>query len=797
MRIPLLFIGLFLLSVTLNGQTLIVKGKTTLAPISDVVVIMRDGRYLSKTNPAGIVFLQLEDTAELILQHAAYKSLVITISPPFLKQYEYLLDEMVLTIDEVVVSANKWEQNVKEIPNQIISFERKEIAQLNPQTTADILSNSGEIFVQKSQLGGGSPMIRGFAANSVLIMVDGVRMNNAIYRSGNLHNIISIDPNSIARSEVILGPSSVNYGSDALGGVMDFHSIEPSVGNNSVTANALLRTSSSNFEKTGHVDFTFSQEKWGVMLSSSFSDFDDLTSGKKMNKKYPDFGLRPEYVAANGTSDQVIVNPDFNDQKFSGYSQFNGLAKIKYRLSGDSELLYSLYHGSTSDIPRYDRLTQYDGANLKYAQWYYGPQIWNMHSIRYSDYKARKLYNQVRITAAFQNVSESRHDRLLGASSLNNREENVKLFSLNLDADKVIGIRELYYGAEITSNFVNSDASSYDINTGQYQPLGTRYPDGGSTYSSLAAYASMKLPLSSKIIANLGARFTQINLFGEFDNTSFYNLPFNKIELQTGALSGNAGLVINPNAKLQVNFLMSSGFRAPNIDDASKIFDSEPGTVIVPNIDLRPEHSLNSEVGVIFRSDQITFQSTVFHSLLFNAMVRRPFSLNGADSIFYEGSLSQVQALVNTGSARIYGASGKLQFNITDHFRITSTINYTKGSDLEDNSPLRHTTPLFGKTELTYNNEKFSLSLNTIYNGARPFDELPLSEKNKPHIYSPNGSLAWATLNYLINYELTKQIIVSAKIENIFDLHYRSYSSGISAPGRNFVVSIRSGFSRP
>lgn len=131
-------------------------------------------------------------------------------------------------MDGVVVSANRWEQYQEEIPQQIVEFEKEDIALAEPATTADMLSSNSQVFVQKSQLGGGSPMIRGFAANGLLIVIDGVRMNNAVYRSGNLQNIISLDPASIEKAEVVFGPSSVVYGSDALGGVMDFHTKEPS-----------------------------------------------------------------------------------------------------------------------------------------------------------------------------------------------------------------------------------------------------------------------------------------------------------------------------------------------------------------------------------------------------------------------------------------------------------------------------------------------------------------------------------------------------------------------------------------
>ena len=87
-------------------------------------------------------------------------------------------------LNELVVSANKWEQNLMEVPGTVSRVSKQLIQFQNPQTSADLLTLTGKVFVQKSQLGGGSPMIRGFATNRVLLVVDGVRMNNAIFRSG-------------------------------------------------------------------------------------------------------------------------------------------------------------------------------------------------------------------------------------------------------------------------------------------------------------------------------------------------------------------------------------------------------------------------------------------------------------------------------------------------------------------------------------------------------------------------------------------------------------------------------------
>ena len=198
------------------------------------------------------------------------------------------------TLGEVIVSVNKWEQKLNELPNKIVKVNRYDILKNNPQTAADLLGQTGTVFIQKSQLGGGSPMIRGFATNRVLLVIDGVRMNNAIYRSGNLQNVISIDALSTETAEVIFGPGSLIYGSDAIGGVMDFHTLDARFSKDKkivVKGSVLGRYSTANKENTLHADINLGWKKWSLLSSLSYSKFDDLKMGKNGGQ---DSYLRPE-----------------------------------------------------------------------------------------------------------------------------------------------------------------------------------------------------------------------------------------------------------------------------------------------------------------------------------------------------------------------------------------------------------------------------------------------------------------------------------------------------------------------
>ena len=219
MRIQLIIFLVLIQGYAIVAQQLKVINKSNLRPVDNVAVYNLEHTKTTLTNIDGIAdFSEFNSNDTVIFQHPSFQHLILPYNAIKNLNFVITLTESTVNLSEVVVSASKWEQDINEVPRQIVSIDAKEIEFYNPQTTADLLGSSNEVFIQKSQLGGGSPMIRGFAANSVLLVVDGVRMNNAIFRSGNLQNVIVIDPNIIDEAEVIFGPGSIMYGSDALGG---------------------------------------------------------------------------------------------------------------------------------------------------------------------------------------------------------------------------------------------------------------------------------------------------------------------------------------------------------------------------------------------------------------------------------------------------------------------------------------------------------------------------------------------------------------------------------------------------
>lgn len=789
---------LYILLVNSYSQTLTVVDGEDLKPVADVAVTNESGTKFIYTNRSGKADISSFGEKDIIcFHHFTFEHLCISADEINKNSFVIKLTRKLFAIEEFVISANRWEQNKTEVPNKITSVLKPFVELQNPQTAADLLAISDEVFIQKSQLGGGSPMIRGFATNRVLIVVDGVRMNNAIYREGNIQNVISLDPSAIEATEIIFGPGATIYGSDAIGGVMDFHTKKAlfTTGNKVyIKADAFSRFASANKEKTNHFDFNIGSKKIAFLTSISYSDFGDLKMGSRKHEEY----TRPEYALSNGVKDSMVTNPDPDIQYFSGYNQLNTMNKLRIKLSEHIDIEYANHYSKLSNVPRYDRLIQYKSGKLRYGDWYYGPQVWMMNSLQLTLKKESFLFDELKITAAQQNYKESRHDRNFGKSSINEQFDEVGILSANFDFDKKLlkDNQLIYYGFEYVNNNVESVAHTRDILSGSFSPAASRYPDGKNKYGSVAVYAGYKNNFTDKLTFNAGTRYNNVTLKSTIIDNSFFNVPFSSISMANGALTGAAGLVFRPDENLQINFNASTGFRAPNLDDVGKIFDPVAGVVVVPNSDLKPEYAYNIDLGVSDDfAEVLHIDLTGFYTMLNNAMVRHDFLFNGEDSIIYKGTLSKVQAITNANYARVYGCHFNVQVNATQHLSLRSSLTLTKGYE-EGGIPLRHAAPVFGSTHLVYSSAKITTDLYAIYNGSRKYEDMPPSESEKPYMYAAdsNGkpwSPGWFTLNCKATYNFTKWLVINAGVENILDLRYRPYSSGIVAPGRNFIFSMR------
>ncbi|WP_346881928.1 TonB-dependent receptor [uncultured Algibacter sp.] len=791
---------LFLLSVCTQAQNIKVLNKITKEPIFGVAIYNLDKSKSEVTNFKGEAELNKFSESETIyFKHLSHVLKKINKKQLGTSNKVFLVSNT-QGLQEIVISASNFKQNKRDIPQKILSINTESIQFVNPQTSADLLESTGQVYVQKSQLGGGSPMIRGFSTNRLLITVDGVRMNNAIFRGGNLQNVIAIDPFSVKNTEVTLGAGSVIYGSDAIGGVMSFYTQKPELSPSDsllFTSNAVVRYASASNENTGHIDFNLGFKKWGFVTNASYTSFDDLRMGSHGPTEY----LRPEFALATNNGDIIVQNNDPLVQRFSGYNQLNLMQKVHFNPSKDLSFDLGVFYTTTSNIPRYDRLIRPRNNVLRSGEWDYGPQKWFMSNLQVTKLSSRSnLYDKIKTTLAYQNFKESRIDRDFQSSIRNIREESVDAYSFNLDLEKTISTKtKFFYGAEYVFNKVKSVGNEENISNNTISPTVSRYPTG-ATWQSAAVYSSIKYKPNPKFVFQSGLRFNHVLSKADFSaNNVFLNLPFNTSKNEAGALTGTAGISWSPNRMIQWKLNASSAFRAPNIDDIGKVFDSEPGSVVVPNETLRPEYAYGGELGLKLNfNEHVVLDMSTYYTYLDNALVRRDFNLNGETEIVYDGELSNVQAIQNASKAWIYGFEVGLKINFSKQLNLTSQYNVIGGTETAGDIevPIRHVSPNFGNTHLVWASKKIKLDAFVNYNGDLSFNQLAPSEREKDYLYALNSngnpySPSWYTLNFRSQYQISKSTVLTASLENITDQRYRTYSSGISAAGRNLILSLK------
>ena len=768
-----------------------------LFPIPDVHVLA--GSYhIGVTDKEGMIDIQIPDSVSertLTILHSGFHTKYVGWEE-WMNDKQIILHRRTGMIGPVVVTSERVKRLRNDIAVQIERIGPDERRFFQAQTTGDLLSSSNKVYVQKSQMGGGSPMIRGFATNRILLVVDDVRMNTAIFRSGNLQNSLSIDPFSVEETELIFGPASQFYGSDAIGGVLNFKTKRIDLNEMDTTiyrGNALMRFSTANQEKTLHTDFYAAGSRWGSYTSLSLALFSDLMMGSNGPEEY----LRPDYVIANiSAGDTIVQNPSPRLQVGSGFSSLNLVQKIKYRLGAESHLDYGFYYSNIPSIPRYDRLIARGGNDsLSYAHWSYGPQVWMMNRLQLEHNSKNKWADQLKLTIAHQLFKESREDRRYNQVVMRDRREKVQAYSANLDFLKRLPDHSrLHYGVE----GVNNQLTSTGILDGPFMQQGvvniaSRYPTA-SSWSSAGLYLNYFKRFNKWYKLEAGARYNYFAITGELD-TSFFNFPFTSIDNSNNALTYSLAQLFQFNG-YKLGIIGSTAYRSPNIDDVAKVFDSSPGTVIVPNPGLDAEYAYNVELSL--RSPErypIKLEAIAYHTLLTNAITRVQGQFNGQDSILYDGVLSQVERLDNTGEATVEGLQLNLIWDLDSHWTISSNYNWIQSSSASG-EPIRHITPNYGGSKLSYKNKGVTAMLYLIYHDQFDADRFTLSERDDSYLYvlDETGqpySPAWMTVNARVQAQISHSLDVNVGLENILDKRYRPYASGITAPGRNLSLSAR------
>lgn len=730
----------------------------------------------------------------LIVRSTGYLDLVILPSDAIPRKLRMVEDLVSLQVAEVAVRATSETTTADRLTASagLAMARMSPVKNLEvPTNSAELLWSTGSVLVQQSQQGGGSPVIRGFEANRILLVVDGVRMNNAIYRSGHLQNALTVDPAILSRTEVVLGPNSVAYGSDALGGVIHYTTREPQLGRNGVFSRGSYAYRSPNNSHAVHADVEVGMGPVASLTSVTATEFGDLRMGTRRTHGDAEWGLVREVVAQVDGRDTVLTNDDPTLQLRSGYRQLDLLQKLAITLP-DGSIVLNLQYSTTTDIPRFDLFDDRSGGTLKWAEWEYGPQERLLASARYRGY-IRPLRAAAGITASYQRVGEDRINRRFQQSTRYHQEETVDILDLTASLTRtfrngIVG----GLGFNGAWNGVTSVAWSEDIHTGVRDDAEeTRYPNGGSDFSQWGAFVTLR-SRPGRFTYSAGARYSFADLHCRYAASRTVELPFDRIESRKGAVTGSASADWAVAKSWSLQTVVSSGFRHPNVDDVGKVFE-KGGWVTVPNDSLRPEFVYSAEQGVrwdLGGRHVLALGVSGFATLWDDAIVPVAATVGGSDTLLYNGDYARVQTNVNAGQAVLTGARAELQAQLTKQLGLEAAVNVTTGELRDSGAPIAHIPPLFGRAAASYSLRGITLQCYTLFNGAKSIDLYSADGEDNPDEALPQGTPAWWTLNFESSWQLHRTAQVRLGVRNLLDQHYQVFSSGIAAPGRGIYTSL-------
>jgi len=691
-------------------------------------------------------------------------------------------EKPVATFNSVTVGSRAPEDPFKS-SRAITSISKKTMRERNSRSTPDALLEHAGVYLQKTNHGAGAPIIRGTVGPQILLLVDGVRLNNSVYRSGPNQYLNIVDSLSLRNIEVLRGPGSIAFGSYAFGGVINMNTLDPELTKGSKVLgrlNLLGRYGSSDQELTAHTRGSVSYRGFAISLALTYSSFGDLYSG----------GEKEGFAGTTRTFADVYKNAhNFGDlnrghrtgaQPFTGYQNFFIDTKFKWRLSS-GWYLEGLYQKAM--VMNAGRGDQYASkADVRFYS--------NDRDLVYLRLRG-KLPNartKLRVTMSFHKQHDNvRRYRLDKQSYKTTREtvtdDTVDTIGVSVDGNTRIGRRvKLSYGADFYYDMVDSEK----LDKGK--PAAPSFPVG-STYGNFGLFAigNVKLVTWGKdnvLNLQVGDRFVGV----------FASAPANEkagLDPVSFNMFGNAAhgaLQVLLGRRWNFTFSFAQGFRAPNLQESTSLGD-QGSAFEVPNPNLSPEYSNTFEFLIRKQiKDKFNIWAAVYYSLWQDLITRKGTEYKGQTKI----DDKPVQQNVNENNANVLGVEAGFSYSFIERLTFSGNLTWTRGRAVASDgseTPLSRIPPLYGKASLRYDLRQKRGFLE--FYSLMAMSQTVLSKKDEGDARIPQGGTpAWFTLNIRGGFNVSDMIRVNLSLENLLNTVYKYHGSGIMAPGLSGRVTL-------
>ena len=639
----------------------------------------------------------------------------------------------VVNIDAALLRKVSWENQ----PYRTIVKTNSHSVGGNTRTVPEMLSYETGVMVQKTNHGGGSPSLRGLHGNQTLMMVDGVRLNNSIFRYGPNQYLNTVDAFAVDQLDVLFGSGSIQYGSDAMGGVIAAKFHEPEfVKCNQWVPKVFFRTTTGNQEYSmrSSVDRCFGQNA--------------ITAGITMRQ----FG-------------DVLAGGDLKYQRPSGYKEFD--VDVKF-VRKDKLGKWVAAHQSNNqfDVPIFHRM-----ALENYKFYNTTLQARTLTYLKRSLVFSGKLFDEIELMAGRQNQHEHREFQKNNSNLLRTERDSVNTYFFTTKFyGKLHNRWQWVLGTDFYFDKVNSARMDADAALGTLKQIRGLYPNG-STQMQNSAFGYIT-KTGDRGLVRLGGRYnyTQITL---------QTLETGNVQYQKGAFVADGAGSLKVTKKLHLYGNVGTGFRSPNIDDMGTlgIVDFRFET---PQYGLLPEYSFNKELGLKYKSAKSQFNVCVFHNAM-SGLISRIKA--GSDSM--QGY--PVYQKQNLGSSLIYGAELDWKHEFGGHWVFGGGGSLIVGDNITGNEPMRRIPPAMCNAVLRYKlNGSVSFSMNII--GARAQLRLAKGDIQDNRI-GPAGTPGYFTgdLRCEMNF---KRATVDIAILNLRNQRYKTHGSGIYSMGRAVQLLI-------
>jgi outer membrane receptor protein involved in Fe transport len=650
----------------------------------------------------------------------------------------FLGDTSYVYLDSIFVKSRLLQKNKLNLPYSLVQKNAEAIQLGNYRTTPEALVGSSGVFVQKTNHGGGSAFIRGLTGNQTLLMLDGVRINNATFRYGPNQYLNNIDLYTIDQIEVSKGTGSVEYGSDAIGGVIHLHSYTPKYNQKKTwSTSTSFKYIGQDMEKSNRTTVQYAQKNFAIQSGITFRNFGDLVGGKNVGVQSP-----------------------------SGYDEtgVNTIAKLQLNKAG--EITISSRFFIQKDVPIYHKVLLESFKINEIAK-----QERNIHSIQWEKNLQYKFLSKIKVIQSFQYSNEERESNKLNNAIYKYERDQVNSNGTSIDLySNPTKNWQINSGIDFNADKIKSSLIDKTLTTGISVSKRGLYPNN-SSYKSYSVFNLHKIDLKKWHI-EAGLRYNRFAI--QLTDTSI-----GEVNIHPSALVGNAGVSYQLNTSNLVYASLSSGYRAPNIDDMGTLgivdFRYE-----LPSNSLEPEKSLHYELGYKLNTKLVQFDLSGFYLNLKDIITRQKVTgsiINGY----------QVYSKQNSDASYIKGFETNLSLQLNQQFKWSSNLTYTYGQNETKNEPMRRIPPLFGQQELVWKINNTQILIQHVFAGKQ--DRLAQGDKDDNRI-GKNGTPNWNVFNFSINQQF-KHVFIQLGGINLLNEKYKTHGSGIYAMGRTYSLLVQ------